>query len=155
MPNTFYPQWRPGDINAEFTPKASLAVNIGDLLYWDAANNVPVPFSGLADQGSAAKQQARLASLFVGVGNSARLSSDFTTSTPLRVLVDGIWEFACDSATFAIGDYVGASYNVNVARDQQVAKVSFRHLAIGRVVKRYTSATTKVKVRLMGRYLNG
>lgn len=155
MPNTYFPNWAPSQLNAEFAPKASLAVGIGDLLYWDTVTPAPLPFSQLADQGTAAKQQAKLAPLFVGVANSARLASDAGVLTPLRVLIDGIWEFACDSSTFAIGDYVGASYNTNVARDQQVAKVAGAHMAIGRVIKRYASATTKVKVRLMSRYLLG
>jgi hypothetical protein len=155
MSNTYFPGWRVSDINAELFPVASLAVNIGDLLYWDAANHVPRPFSALADQLSAAAQQAALAPLFLGVANSARLASDALVATALRILTDGIWEFACDSATFEPGDYVGASYNTNIARDQQVAKVGTASLAIGRAVKRYSAATTKVKVRLMSRLLLG
>jgi hypothetical protein len=155
MSNTFMPNWPPSELNAEFLPAASKQVQIGDLLYWSSGDNAPIPASNLADLGTAALMQTAFARLFVGVANSARLSTDTTTTTQLRVMVDGIWEFTCDSSTFAIGDYVGASYNTNVLRNQQVAKVAGAHMAIGRVVKRYGSATTKVKCRIMGRYLLG
>ena len=146
--------WPVSQINAEFLNKGSEAVTVGDLLYWDSSNNCARSFGTLADQGSAAKQQAYLARIFMGISAVQCLASD-ATQRAMRVLIDGIFEFTCDSSTFAIGDFVGASYNTNVARNQQVAKVSFQHLAIGRVVKRYASATTKVKVRLMSRYLLG
>lgn len=154
MANTYHPFWAPGQINAEFNGPASLAISIGDLLYWDSANNVVKPFSQLADLGAEALQQADAARKFVGVANTARLSTD-TAAGNVRVMIDGIYEFNCESNTFTVGDYVGPSYNVNVLRDQTVDKVAAAHLAIGRVVKRYASATTKVKCRLMSRYLLG
>ncbi len=146
--------WPISQVNAEFLNKGSEAVAVGDLLYWDSVNNCARSFGTRADGGTAAKQQADLARIFMCVSAVQCLSTD-ATQRAMRVLVDGIFEFPCDSATFAVGDFVGASYNVNVARNQQVAKVSFQHLAIGRVVKRYASVTTKVKVRLMSRYLLG
>src|SRR5262245_44878576 len=154
MANTFPGSWPPGQINAEFPRKASTAYSIGDLLYWSSGDNAPLSLSALADQGSEVKQQQALAALFVGVCNSAHRSTD-TDTNPLRVLIDGIWEFPSDSVAFAVGDYVGASYNVNVARDQQVDKVARARMAIGRSVKRYASATTRVKCRVMSRYLLG
>jgi hypothetical protein len=146
--------WPVNPINAEFSTPGSLGQSIGDLLYWDSVSNAVKRASQLADLGSAALMQTALARLFVGVSNAGALSADATARTT-RVLVDGIFEFACDSSTFAIGDLVGPSYNVNVLRDQQVAKVTAEHMAIGRVVKRYASATTKVKCRVLSRYLVG
>lgn len=154
MSNTFPPYWVPSQINAEFLNKGSEAMAIGDLLYWDTVNNCVRSVSNFADQGSAGAQQAALAPLFVGVANSACQSTDATTRQQ-RILVDGIYEMPCDSGTFAIGDYVSISYSAG-ARNQQVAGVGASPtLAIGRVVKRYSSATTFVKCRLMSRYLNG
>src|SRR5262245_37542089 len=118
------PNWPLSQLNAEFNAPASLAIFIGDLLYWDSGNNVVKPFSQLADTTTEARQQASAARLFMGVANSARLATD-AVAGPVRVMVDGLWEFACDSVAFAQGDFVGASYNVNVLRDQQVDKVAF------------------------------
>src|SRR5581483_5945182 len=109
--------------------------DIGDLLYWDSGTNTVKPAGQLSDQGSAAKQQANFSRLFVGVSNTKRQSTDAGTTVAVRVLIDGVWEFPCDSSTFAIGDFVGPSYNTNVLRNQQVAKVAGPHMAIGRVVK--------------------
>ena len=144
--------WPVSDINAEFTGPASTAIAVGDLLYW--ASTVVQPFSSLADAGTEALQQTGAARLFIGVSNTQRLSTDAAAGN-VRVLVDGIYDFPCESNTFAIGDYVGPSYNTNVLRNQTVDKVALPHMAIGRVVKRYSSATTKVKCRIMSRYLLG
>jgi hypothetical protein len=155
--NNMFPSWSPNPAfpeNAEFPNKGSEAINIGDLLYWDSSNNCVRSFSNYADQGSAAAQQAALAPLFMGVAASAALSTESTTRA-VRIWTDIILEMPCDSGTFAIGDYVGVSYSTG-ARNQQVAGVgNAAALAIGRVVKRYASAATKVKCRLMSRYLNG
>ncbi len=154
MSNIFYPMWRPSDENAEFLNKGSEAINVGDLLYWDSSNNCVRSASNFADQGSAAAQQLAMAPWFLGVAMSAALSTDATTRA-VRVLVDDVYEFPCDSGTFAIGDYVSFSYSSG-ARNQQVVGVgNHATAAIGRVVKRYSSATTKVKCRIMSPLLNG
>lgn len=149
-----FPNWQPSQINAEFTHQASVLAEIGDLLYWDPATTTFKPASSLADQGSAAVQQRLFASLFAGVSNSKQLASD-ATARGARPIIDGIYEFPCASATFAMGDYVAPTYDTNVLKDQELTKVTDRSLAIGKVVKRYASATTKVKVRLTSPLLNG
>jgi hypothetical protein len=146
--------WPLSQINAELLNKGSEAIAVGDLLYWDNTNKCARSFSNFADLGSAALMQAAIARLFLGVSNEQALATD-ATQRGTRTLVDGVFVFACDSNTFEVGDYVGASYNVNVLRNQQVTKVLFRHLALGRVVKRYSAATTLVKCRLLSRYLSG
>lgn len=147
MSDTFPANWPPALINAEFTHKASVLAEIGDLLYFDFADPFIKPASSMADLGTAALQQAEFASTFAGVSLSKQLATD-ATARNARVQVDGVWEFPCASATFEVGDYVTPTYSTNILLDQELTKTTDPTLAIGKVVKRYASATTKVKCRL-------
>lgn len=148
-------QWPVGDLNDDLTPPASLAESIGDLLYYDAANHVVKPFSAKTTLASEALDQADAAQYFVGVANSARIATQTDSTGSMRVVIDRIFEFPCVSSTFEPGDLVGPTWDGGAALvDQKVAKVTKPHLAIGEVLKRYSSATTVVKCRLMGRFLD-
>ena len=134
----------------EFVADASLAIDIGDLMYHTGDDAKPA--SSQTDQGSEHLNQQEFAKNFIGVSQSARLSTQ-TTAGVVRVQTDGLYEFTCTSATFEIGDLVGAdeASSGTALEDQSVKKVTAPHLAIGVVVKRYSSATTKVWCRLKGR----
>jgi hypothetical protein len=140
------PNWAPSQENAEFTHKASEACYVGDLLWYDATNHVLRSAAVFTDQGSAGPTQQGFAAVFAGVSSSKQLSTD-STARNCRTVIDQIWEFPCTSSTFAVGDYVAPSYSSGL-NSQNLVKVTDPSLAIGRVVKEYTSATTKVKVRL-------
>jgi hypothetical protein len=152
MANSFYPYWPPSQINAEFTHKASEAADIGDLMWWDATNHCVRPASAhpVVDE---ATDQLAFAPLFAGVSNSRQQASD-DTGRGARLLVDGIFEFPCASSTFAVGDYVTPDYSSGLV-SQRLKKTTDSQKAIGRVIKEYTAATTKVKVRLSSRLLTG
>src|ERR1051326_4354140 len=145
--NLSFPNWPPSQINAEFNHKASEAAYIGDLSWYDSTNHCLRSASQFTDAGNAVATQAAFALLFAGVFMSKQLSTD-STARGARALIDFIWEYPCASSTFAVGDYVAPTYTAGVLSDQQVSKVTDPSLAIGRVVKEYTSATTGVKVRL-------
>lgn len=139
-----------GDAIQEFVADASLAIDIGDLMY--LATDDAKPASSQADQLTEPANQALFAKNFLGVANSKRLSTDAAAGV-VRVQTDGYYEFPCASSTFEIGDLVGASEQGSgtALEDQVVEKVTHPNLAIGVVVKRYGSATTKVWCRLMSR----
>lgn len=146
--------WPVADVIDDLPPPASLAESIGDLMYYDTTNHVVKPFSAKTTLATEELDQADVARYFVGVANSARISTQTDATGSMRVITDRVFEFPCVSSTFEVGDLVGPTWNGGASLvDQTVAKVSFPHLAIGMVVKRYSSATTTVKVRLTGKFL--
>lgn len=146
--------WPLSNESADVLPTASLAVSPGDLMYYDATNHNAKPFSSLTPGASEAADQATIAPLFLGVSNTQRRSDDASISTALRIIVDEIWEFPCVSGTFEVGDLVAPTRDGGAALvDQKVTKTATAANSIGIVVKAYTLATTKVKVRLCGKRL--
>lgn len=152
--DTSHPYWIPSQINAEFSHEHTLLTEIGDLVWYDSSDSTIKPVSSIADQGTAVATQKYLVDRFAGVSNSKQLVTD-TTSRNARIIVDGIFDFPCASATFAVGDYVTPNYANNALEDQKLVKTTNPQLAIGRVVKEYSSATTKVKVRITSRVFAG
>ena len=69
---------------------------------------------------------------------------------------DAIYEADCASATFEIGDQVAvviaAGTGTGKVENQKVVKTTTAGESIGYVVQRYASATTKVKIRLVGKW---
>lgn len=131
---------------------ASLAIENGAIVYRDPSTFLLKPASSQADQSSEPANQRLLARNFAGFANGQRLASQ-TTSGDLPVVVDGQIEVPCVSATFEVGDFVGADEAASgtALENHQVRKVLSVGLAIGVVVKRYSSATTKVWIRPLSR----
>jgi hypothetical protein len=71
-------------------------------------------------------------------------------TAPIRVATSGVFEFACPSGTFEVGDLIGASEasGGTALEDQQVESVLRPELAIGAVARRVGAADTKVLIRL-------
>ncbi len=127
---------------------SATVIEIGDLVYLDGDDVKPA--SSQADQASEEANQALVATKFAGVAMQA---SDAGQTQPIRVATDGIFEFACPSGTWEIGDLVGASENAGgtALEDQQVEPVVRPELALGYVAQREPTAVTSVKVRLLSR----
>ena len=127
---------------------SATVIEIGDLLYHDSDDVKPA--SSQTDQLSEEANQSLFASKFGGVAMQA---SDTGDTDAIRVATDGIFEFACPSGTWEIGDLVGASEDSGGTglEDQQVESVSRPENAIGFVAQREASAVTSVKVRLLSR----
>src|SRR5262245_49965638 len=153
MASQQFPNWEPSQINAEFFHAPSILTEVGDLVYWDAAAGFVKPASSLPDGGTAAATRASFAPLFMGISNSQQKADD-ATGRNARILIDRVVEFPCISGTFAVGDLVAPAYSAGLA-DQVLDKTATAGEAIGKVVKRYTTATTRVKVRLTARQLVG
>lgn len=138
------------DLTGTWTFPASTAVAVGDLIYNNAG--VAAKASAQADQGTEALNQALFASLFAGVAQDQRLSTETATGTR-TVREDGVYDCTCPSTTWSEGDWVGASEasGGTSLENQQVEKVTDPALAIGYCVKAGTSLTT-VRCRLISRY---
>lgn len=136
----------------EFPAPASLAIEVGDLLYADS-NGVARPASSQADTGTPATNYSNFATAFVGVAASPRRADQATAGTVLVQSAD-YGEFVelplKTAATFKIGDTVGAIENAagDALERALVAKTSTANQVIGTVVKHYASNTTRVLVKL-------
>jgi hypothetical protein len=144
--------WPPAPLNGELSHKASEAAFIGDLMWWDESGGCVRPAAEFPNVSEDADQLA-FAVLFCGVSNSAQLASD-AVGRRARLLIDGIWEFPCAAATYAVGDYVTPDYSGGLL-SQRLKKTDDNLKAIGRVVAEYGDETTKIKVRLHSRLLTG
>ncbi len=127
---------------------SATVIEIGDLVFLQS--NLLQPASGQADQGSEEANQALFASRFAGVAMQA---SDDGDTAEVRVAGDGVFEFACPSSAWEVGDLVGASENSggDGLENQQVEPVGRPENAIGFVAAREAAAVTRVKVRLLSR----
>jgi hypothetical protein len=151
MANTM--RWRYGDTCPVMLPVDSATViEIGDLVYLDTDDAKPA--SAQADQSSEAANQELLHDNFAGVAMQASASGD---TQPVRVATAGVFEFDCASATFEVGDLVGADENAagNALEDQTVAGVATANLAVGRCAKRAGTAGTRVLVDVVSTVLRG
>ena len=146
-------RWRYGDTNPVVAAVAAATViEIGDLV-WQDVDNVK-PASALADRGGKAADQAALVHEFLGIAMQRSRAGD---TAPVRVAATGVFEMDCPSGTFELGDLVGPDGNStnNGLLNQQVAKVSAPHVAIGRVARRSPVATTSVLVDVRSTIMTG
>lgn len=147
----FFPQKYPVSDLLHLPAAASVAISVGDLLY-HGTSGAATRASSQADKLDEEANQAEFAANFAGIANGNRLSTDAVAGT-VQVQVDGEIEYPCTSSTFEIGDLVGADEAASgtALEDQSVKKVTCPRLAIGVVTKRYASATTTVRFRVLGR----
>ena len=140
-----------GGTSPIFSPVATAtAIALGDLTAQVSGNAVAAgSFTWTTDL---ATTQTNFAAAFLGVAasrkdaNVARVHG-YSTDNTLRT-VQGIWEFDCASASFAVGDLVGpAKQTGNLLEPQKVVSVATVALSIGRVVEA-TSSATRVRVEI-------
>jgi hypothetical protein len=91
---------------------------------------------------------------FLGVAMQGSASA---STTPIRVATSGVFEFACANTTYELGDLVGPDANAGgtAMMPQQVEKVTDASRAIGRVAKRYGSATSVLLVDIVSSIMKG
>jgi hypothetical protein len=150
-----------GQTTAVFPVASGAVISPGDLLYWNAGSSVVSPLSAKTGAGAAVLDQSDISSLFAGVALQGRIAAQTTSGYPanpangINVAVDCVYEADCASATFEIGDLVGVISSGAAAAaaisDQSVVAVARENLAIGFVIARYASATTKVRIQLYGK----
>jgi len=93
-------------------------------------------------------------SKFAGV---AMQSSPVGAIDPIRVATTGVFEYDCQSATFEVGQLLGADEpsGATALTSQQVAAVAAADLAIGRCASRVNPASTAVLVDVVSTVLFG
>lgn len=153
MSNTF--RYRRGDTKPVFlAPASATVIEIGDLVYLDWTTKKPKPASDLPDQGSEALNQDLFQQYFLGIAGQASANGD---TDKIRIDTEGEFELDCASATFDLGDLVGADENSDGdgLLDQTVVEISSETKAIGRVCQPEASAVTKVLVRIRSTIMAG
>lgn len=153
MANEHWPHKPADNVLQEFVANASLGIDIGDLMYHEVDDARPA--GQQADQLTEEANQRMFAAKFLGVAMSARLSTDAVAGV-VRVLTDGLYEFACASQTWEHGDLIGPveTSGGDALEDQKVTKVTHLDRAIGIAVERKGSASTKIWGRLISRKLD-
>jgi len=138
-------RWRYGDANPIVAPTSSAdAIEIGDLVYQELG--IAKPAAAQADQGTESANQSLFHNNFLGVAMQASPSG---SDGPIRVATTGVFEFDCASATFDVGEAIGATEESGGAALENQAVVSVAGqlaLAIGRCAKRVQPAGTRVLV---------
>jgi len=137
----------------QVTFPGTIAVAAYDLMFSNGTGFVPA--SEQADQLSESLNQQYFASRFAGLALQNHPVTDTVADTAFPIATDGNVEFDCASATFEVGDLVGAceTSGGTSLENQKVKKVTSQALAIGVVTKRYASATTRVRFRVVSRVL--
>lgn len=138
---------------------SSVVIEIGDLLFLNTDDARPAGqdtnSDGTGDLWNIdlATTQESFHDKFLGVACQASRDGD---TDPIRVATTGVFEFACDAATFEIGDLVGpAKTSGNNLENGKVVAVAGANLAIGRVAKRYATNTTTVLVSIESTVMRG
>jgi hypothetical protein len=133
-------RWRYGETNPVIAAvDANTVIEIGDLVYQEVDDVRPASMQ--VDQGSKLANQDLFANKFLGVAMQRSRAGE---TTPIRVATTGVFEFDCPSATYELGDMLGADENSSgeALLNQQVAKVAAAKYAIGRDAKRQSGFTT-------------
>jgi hypothetical protein len=158
--------YRPTDANARMAlpSAASVAISVGDFLYWDSAASPKVlkPFDRYVATATANTDQADLRAKFAGVSLSGKLATDASAGYPgfnaegLQFATHCFYEADCASGTWEPGELVGASWNSGTGVDkidnQKVVKTTDANEALGYCVQQYLSNTTTVRCFLISRY---
>jgi len=146
-------RWRWGDTNPVVAAVDSATeICIGDLVWQDTDDAKPA--SDQSDQGDDASNQEEFAANFLGVAMQRSRAGD---TTPIRVATTGVFEYACASSSFELGDPIGPDENTagDALLDQQVVAVDTPGRAVGRVAKRESAAATTVLVDIRSTIMTG
>ena len=129
-------------------------VNIGDLAGY--SGNTVTRAADTAWAGSLAATQAAFAAEFLGVSGQRKMANvpncgpGGGDANKIRIATTGVFEYAIQSGTYALGTLVGPDKDVgNSLLSQQVVPVSDTAHAIGKITAQYDAATTAVKVKVL------
>ncbi|RMF20644.1 MAG: hypothetical protein D6760_11115 [Deltaproteobacteria bacterium] len=131
----------------------SAAFDVGDLLWYDSTNGTLDKLSNFTWDTDETTTRRNAMSRFVGISQSAFDGSQIATPADIAVPSYCLATMTITSATPKIGDLVGfEKASGNNLEDQKLQVVTDIADAIGYVVKRYTSATTKADVVLISNF---
>jgi len=128
---------------------AAQAIEVGDLCYYDAADDTVKRASIQADQLTLAANQALFKDNFAGVAVTGHVASDPIEDVTLAT--EGVFEFECAATAWDAFALVGPDEDGGIALSNiRVIAAAAQGDAIGRVWKKYTATTTRVLVRISG-----
>ena len=128
---------------------AASVIEVGDILWFDASNNVVKPASAYTWDTNLATTQGTFKDVFVGVALSAHAANDPYTNA-VRYATTGVFRFACASAAFDLGVFLGpADSGSSTLEDQKVVAVANATLAIGKPARQETAAVTEVRCEIV------
>lgn len=135
----------------EIAVDSATVIAVGDLIWLNTDDARPASMQ--ADGGSLAANQETFHDNFAGVALEASAVGE---TDPILVATDFYWQVPCASATFNVGDLIGAVEKGNGTQleDQKVVGVATANLAIGRVAKAGVSVVS-VLVRGISTVLYG
>lgn len=128
---------------------AADACEIGDLMYYDATTDTVKRASAQADQLSLAANQALFKDNFAGVAMTGHVAND--PAEDITLATEGVFEFECAATAWDAFALVGPDEDGGVALSNiRMIAAAAQSDAIGRVWRKYTTATTRVLVRISG-----
>ena len=145
-------RWRYGETNpvAGFVPD-TVAVEIGDLVYHDSDHVRPA--SSQTNQTTKALNQSTFAGKFLGVAMQASPAGE---ASSIRIATTGVFEFDTNLQTFVLGALVGIDeLPGRMGLENQKVDTSVLAGAIGRIVRREPTASTKVLVSIKSKITEG
>jgi hypothetical protein len=148
-------RYRRGDTKPVFAaPASATVIEIGDLLYLDSSTKAPKPAGLQADEGNLLANQMEFHDNFLGVAEQASASGE---TDDIRIATAGDFEFPCASATFDLGDLIGAveASSGTALEDQKVVEVAGEYAAIGRCCEKKAVAGTSMMVRIRSTVMEG
>lgn len=127
----------------------SVAIEVGDLLYWNPAYKTVFPASNLAWTASSKYEtQYKFRQLFAGM-SADRYRGTADKFSNIMVDTAGIKEFSIASGTYYYGQLVAPTKQTgNLLENQKVEIVTDESIAIGRISMNSAALTTKVLVDL-------
>ena len=131
----------------------TVVIESGDMVYQEVDDVRPAT-SFTYVSGSLPDTQANFAAKFLGVALEASPTGE---TADITIGTKGVYELECAAATFEVGDLVAPDDNATPDEllDQQIIGIGESDWgAIGRVVKRYGSNTTRVLVEIFQTSLN-
>jgi predicted RecA/RadA family phage recombinase len=145
-------RWRYGETSPIVLPVDSATViEIGDLVWFDSGTNTVKAAGSVTYGASLAATQQAFHDKFAGVAMQQSRSGD---TKDIRVATNGVFEFACASATFEVGTRIGLDKNAGATAllNQQVIAVAAANpeLSVGYCAKRVNPAGTSVLVDIVG-----
>ena len=145
-------RWRYGDVNPVVAAVDSATViEIGDLVWQDT--NDAKPAGDFSWSSSIGGTQDGFANKFLGVAVQRSKAGE---TNQIRVATSGVFEFACASTTFELGDIVGpAKASGNTLEPQKVVSVADLAFSIGKVSMRVATTNTTVLVAIQSNVMAG
>jgi hypothetical protein len=151
-------RYRRSSAGVHIPAPASVAIEVGDLLYRNDTGNGPngssqgYPANAKSWNASLGQTQVDFRALFVGVSNDKRLVGDASTDQEIVAIPEGIFEYPCAAlgAAHHIGEFVGPDKDAggNFLYNQQLAIVADAAHAIGVLAEEAANGATTLVVRL-------